>query len=223
MHNFFNETRAGVCKEKGKETSENNDKIGLQLNFSETINFIRDRKDIIDVLSSALKSKNNSPASKISEGSLPKIEIPKQPKSKRGSYNKYTKITKKKAIDQVVRIENYKTVSETTGIPIKNLRRWVTSTFLNKNGDFIRNQKVPKAGTYNFTANVVTVTAERSFTIRANRRSMYDVPVPLTVGEWMETSAVPLELKEGRNKLQLTLKAPNKGLTMKSFTLTPVK
>jgi hypothetical protein len=83
--------------------------------------------------------------------------------------------------------------------------------------------EVPKAGTYNFTANVVTVTAERSFTIRANRRSMYEVEVPLTYGDWMETSAVPLELKEGRNKLQLTLKAPNKGLTMKSFTLTPVK
>ena len=82
---------------------------------------------------------------------------------------------------------------------------------------------LPEAGKYNFTATVVTVTAERSFTIRANRRNMHDVPVPLTIGDWMETEPVPMELKAGRNKLQLTLKAPNKGLSIKCFTLTPVK
>jgi hypothetical protein len=32
-----------------------------------------------------------------------------------------------------------------------------------------------------------------------------------------------LDLKEGRNSLQFTLKAPNKGLTIKKFTLTPAK
>lgn len=32
-----------------------------------------------------------------------------------------------------------------------------------------------------------------------------------------------MELKEGRNKLQLTLKAPNKGVSIKHFKLTPVK
>ena len=82
---------------------------------------------------------------------------------------------------------------------------------------------LPEAGKYNFTANVVTVTTDRSFTIRANRRAMYEVAVPLTIGEWMETKPVPMDLKAGRNKLQLTLKAPNKGLSIKNFTLTPVK
>lgn len=82
---------------------------------------------------------------------------------------------------------------------------------------------VPKAGTYHFKANVVTVTADKAITVRANRRTMYEIPVPHTIGDWMETASVPIELKEGKNKLQLTLKSPNKGLTMKDFTLTPVK
>lgn len=83
--------------------------------------------------------------------------------------------------------------------------------------------KIPEAGTYNFTANVVTVTVDRSFTIRANRRNMHEVTVPFTIGDWMETEPVPMELNAGRNKLQLTLKAPNKGLSIRSFTLTPIK
>jgi hypothetical protein len=82
---------------------------------------------------------------------------------------------------------------------------------------------LPEAGKYNFTATVVTVTVDKSFTIRANRRNMHEVKVPFTLGDWMETKPVPMEFKEGRNKLQLTLKAPNKGLSIRNFTLTPVK
>ncbi len=82
---------------------------------------------------------------------------------------------------------------------------------------------LPEAGTYHFTADVVTVTVDRSFTIRANRRNMHEIAVPLTVGDWMETEPVQMELKAGRNKLQLTMKAPNKGLSIRSFKLTPVK
>jgi hypothetical protein len=52
---------------------------------------------------------------------------------------------------------------------------------------------------------------------------MHEVKAPLTIGDWMETKPVPMEFKAGRNKLQLTLKAPNKGISIKSFTLTPIK
>lgn len=83
--------------------------------------------------------------------------------------------------------------------------------------------ELPAAGKYNFTATVVTVTVDRSFTIRANRRAMHEIEVPFTLGDWMETKPVSMDLKEGRNKLQLTLKAPNKGLSIRKFTLTPVK
>jgi len=82
---------------------------------------------------------------------------------------------------------------------------------------------LPEAGKYNFTANVVTVTIDKSFTIRANRRNMHEVKAPFTLGDWQETKPVPMELKAGKNKLQLTLKAPNKGISIKSFTLTPIK
>ena len=82
---------------------------------------------------------------------------------------------------------------------------------------------LPEAGKYNFTATVVTVTIDRSFTIRANRRNIHEVKVPFTLGDWEESKPVPMEFKAGRNKLQLTLTAPNKGISIKSFTLTPIK
>ncbi|NNC90310.1 MAG: hypothetical protein HKN82_17795 [Akkermansiaceae bacterium] len=83
--------------------------------------------------------------------------------------------------------------------------------------------ELPEAGKYNFTATVVTVTVDRSFMIRANRRNMHEIELPLTLGDWMETEPVPMDLKEGRNKLQLTLKAPNKGVSIRCFKLTPVR
>lgn len=82
---------------------------------------------------------------------------------------------------------------------------------------------VLEAGKYNFTASVCTVTVDRSFTIRANRRNMHEVKAPLTLGDWMETEPVAMEFKAGRNKLQLTLRAPNKGISIKCFALTPIK
>ncbi len=80
-----------------------------------------------------------------------------------------------------------------------------------------------EAGKYAFVARVVTVTLDRSFLMRVNRRNMYDVNLPLTMGEWQDTEPVIMDFKAGRNTLQLTLKAPNKGLTIKDFTLTPVE
>jgi len=82
---------------------------------------------------------------------------------------------------------------------------------------------LPEAGTYSFVANVVTVTPDRSFLMRVNRRNMYDVPLPLTVGDWMATEPVEMDLKAGRNTLQFTLKSPNKGVTIRDFTLTPME
>ena len=81
--------------------------------------------------------------------------------------------------------------------------------------------ELPAAGTYDFTATVVTVTVDRSFVIRANRRNLHEIDAPFTLGEWMETKPVPMDLKEGRNRLQITLETPNKGLTIKEFKLTP--
>ena len=80
---------------------------------------------------------------------------------------------------------------------------------------------LPEAGKYSLTATVCTVTVDRKFTIRANRRNMHEVDVPFTLGDWEETLPVTMDLKKGRNKLQLTLKSPNKGISIRSFKLTP--
>ena len=82
--------------------------------------------------------------------------------------------------------------------------------------------QAPAAGKYELSAQVVTVAINGGVLLRLNRRTMVDIPIPLTLGEWERTGPVPIELKEGRNSLQFTLQAPNKGLTIREFTLTPV-
>lgn len=81
--------------------------------------------------------------------------------------------------------------------------------------------EAPAAGKYVLKANVVTVTLNGGFLLRLNRRTLIDVEVPYTLGKWEHTKPVTLDLKEGRNTLQFTVRPPNKGLTIKDFTLTP--
>ncbi len=83
--------------------------------------------------------------------------------------------------------------------------------------------EVPAAGQYELTANVVTVTLNGSCLLRLNRRTMVDIAVPYTFGKWEDTKPVTIDLKEGRNTLQFTVRPPNKGLTIKAFKLTPVR
>ncbi|MFC1805525.1 hypothetical protein ACFL09_00915 [Planctomycetota bacterium] len=82
---------------------------------------------------------------------------------------------------------------------------------------------IPRAGKYGFTAHVCSVTVDRQFLLRVNRRTLVDVDIPYSKADWMDTEPVAIELKEGRNSLQFTVRPPNKGLTIKEFTLTPVK
>ncbi len=82
---------------------------------------------------------------------------------------------------------------------------------------------IPKAGKYKFTAHVCTVTMERKFLLRVNRRTLVDVDIPYTKADWMDTEPVDLELKEGRNRISFTQYAPNKGLSIKKFKLKPLK
>ena len=80
---------------------------------------------------------------------------------------------------------------------------------------------LPKAGKYEFTAHVCTVTVDRQFLLRVNRRTLVDVDIPYTKADWMDTEPVELELKEGRNQILYTHKPPNKGLSIKYFKLKP--
>jgi hypothetical protein len=82
--------------------------------------------------------------------------------------------------------------------------------------------EAPSAGKYELTAKVCTVTLDREFMLRLNRRTLIDIPLPYTKGYWGETKPVEVALKEGRNSFQFTIKAPNKGLSIKEFKLMPV-
>ncbi len=93
-----------------------------------------------------------------------------------------------------------------------------------KRPDLMRYQvEVPAAGKYELTAQVVTVTLDQSLMLRLNRRTMVDIAVPYTIGDWKETSPVTIDLNEGKNTLEFTSKAPNKGITIKSYTLRPAQ
>lgn len=82
---------------------------------------------------------------------------------------------------------------------------------------------VPNAGKYEFTAHVCSVTMGRQFLLRVNRRTLVDVDIPYTKADWMDTKPVEFELKEGRNRISFTQKAPNKGVSIKEFKIKPVK
>jgi len=83
--------------------------------------------------------------------------------------------------------------------------------------------ELPKDGKYELTLRVVTVGRDQNCMIRLNRRTMLDLDLPSTWGMWEDTKPVEVELKEGRNTIMFTCKAPNRGVSLKSFTLKPVR
>ncbi|MBT7067753.1 MAG: formylglycine-generating enzyme family protein [Verrucomicrobia bacterium] len=82
---------------------------------------------------------------------------------------------------------------------------------------------LPKAGKYELTAHVCTVTVDRQALLRVNRRTLLDFDIPYTKADWMDTEPVELDLKEGRNRIGYTHYSPNTGVSIKHFTLKPVK
>ena len=48
-----------------------------------------------------------------------------------------------------------------------------------------------------------------------------DVDLPTSWGMWADTKPVTVDLEKGRNSLMFTCKTPNRGVTLKSFTLMP--
>jgi len=80
------------------------------------------------------------------------------------------------------------------------------------------------AGTYALVARVVTTSAEQHLLVAANDATEpTDIAVPYTVGMWGKTQPVEVSLAKGRNVLRFSRNEPVKGLTIKDFTLRPVK
>lgn len=82
----------------------------------------------------------------------------------------------------------------------------------------------PKGGDYKLVAHVVTVHEDQKLLLAPNgAKAPIDIPVPYTVGSWEQTKPVGIKLGKGENKLSFTCPAKNFGVTIKKFTLTPVK
>ncbi|MGB0766621.1 MAG: hypothetical protein ACPGYV_02800 [Phycisphaeraceae bacterium] len=85
------------------------------------------------------------------------------------------------------------------------------------------NIEAPKAGKYALSMLVSTVSHEgMETTYRINRRTMVNPTFPYTKGAWEYSEPEVIELREGRNSVQITLRAPNRGISIKSLKLTPI-
>jgi hypothetical protein len=84
--------------------------------------------------------------------------------------------------------------------------------------------EVPAAGKYALTARVVTVHKDQHLLLAPNdAKTPIDIAMPYTIGMWEETKPVEIALVKGKNRLHFTRNIPNYGLTIKHFTLKPVK
>lgn len=82
--------------------------------------------------------------------------------------------------------------------------------------------EAPVAGKYELTLNVSTVSRQYEVIARINRRSLVNTMLPYTKGSWQRTAPEIIELREGRNTIQLTFRSPNRGVSIKELQLKPV-
>ncbi|HAS81740.1 MAG TPA: hypothetical protein DCS43_03460 [Verrucomicrobia bacterium] len=82
----------------------------------------------------------------------------------------------------------------------------------------------PEAGAYALTARVACPTWGQLLAVAPNGSQPIDIALPLTVGLWGQSEPVTISLVKGRNVLEFSRTGDNiRGLTIKEFTLTPVK
>jgi len=68
------------------------------------------------------------------------------------------------------------------------------------------------------------VSPDQHLLVAANdAKEPVDIAAPYTIGKWDKTPPVELSLAKGRNILRFSRTEPVRGLTIKEFTLTPVK
>jgi len=96
---------------------------------------------------------------------------------------------------------------------------------LGKGEEFEYTFDAPAAGKYALTARVVTPSWKQHLSVAANgAKTPIDIALPHTVGMWDKTQPVTVSLVKGKNVLKFSREHERlKGLTIKDFTLTPVK
>lgn len=82
----------------------------------------------------------------------------------------------------------------------------------------------PRDGKYALTARVACFKGGQKFLVTANDdKQPVELDVPSTTGVWQETPPAAITLEKGRNVLNFELPANSRGLTLKDFTLKPLK
>ena len=95
---------------------------------------------------------------------------------------------------------------------------------LGKPEDFEYTFDAPAAGKYALRARVVTPSWKQHLLVAANgAKEPTDIALPFTVGMWETAEPVEVTLVKGRNVLRFSRTEPIKGVTIKEFTLTPVR
>ena len=84
--------------------------------------------------------------------------------------------------------------------------------------------EAPQAGKYALTARVATLQEGQKFLFTANEaKQPVELAVPYTVGLWQQTKPLEISLTKGQNALNFAVKDGSRDVTVKDFTLTPVK
>jgi len=82
----------------------------------------------------------------------------------------------------------------------------------------------PQAGKYALAARVVTVSENQNLLVTPNdAKEPVNMEMPFTVGKWEKSKPVEITLVKGQNTLKFTRNDPHRGLSIKDFTLVPVK
>ncbi len=83
--------------------------------------------------------------------------------------------------------------------------------------------EVPADGEYELTAQAATVSPNIEFLVRTNRDEPAPFAMPYTKGMWETSEPMRVTLSEGRNTISVTTRTPNRGVSIKTWQLTPVK
>ncbi len=83
--------------------------------------------------------------------------------------------------------------------------------------------EIPRAEKYALTARVATVQDNPKMQLVANNASPVEIAIPYTIGKWEQTPTAEVTLTQGKNTLRFTRPEGSRGLSIKEFTLTPVK
>lgn len=81
---------------------------------------------------------------------------------------------------------------------------------------------VPTAGEYELTAEAATVSPNLRMLVRINRDEPLPFDMPYTHGMWKPSKSIKVKLEEGRNTISVTARTPNRGVSIKNWTLKPV-